>query len=481
MADPFEAALVYIRRWTGISLPETKHRPLREYLAEFPDGTEFAEIATELEQDNGERERFLNIVTINETYFFREQRQFALLQSIILPRLAERGEPIAIWSAACATGEEAVSLAALGRSFVAGDRLTVFAGDISPQALARCAEGRYGPNSFRDDGKDFIGLLDHLVTREGKEVVVGDDLRRNLRYSALNLVDPSYPGIPDGLHLVFLRNALMYMPMETRLAVVARVAAKLADNGYLFFSSSEIPHLSHPALSLEENGGVYYFKKKSLDEKRQGSTVSELTVQALTQNATKTEDRRADRGQSSNQRSRWGQSLKASAAHIALFATQRLNNPLFEEPELPEYQAGVEYLRIVYDLQKGTDATASLGAAETRWGINALSRYLAGISAQAGSAQGRMAQADAVFREALSLEPGFWPARLKLALDLRMNDPSGARGEFKRCASDIEAYLAAGHYEYQFILEGFNAKYFLDLCNGWSRKLGSEGVVHGPR
>ncbi len=485
MVGSFEAALSYIRRWTGICLPETKYRPLREYLAEFPDGTEFTEIAIELEQDNGERERFLNIVTINETYFFREQRQFALLQSIILPRLAERGEPLTYWSAACATGEEAVSLAALGRSFVEGDKLTVFAGDISPQALARCTEGRYGPNSFRDDGKDFVSLLDRFVTREGKEVIVGDDLRQNLRYSALNLADRSYPGIPDGLHLVFLRNALMYMPMETRLAVVARVASKLAHNGYLFFSSSEIPHLSHPDLSLEESSGVYYFRKKSLDEKRQGSTVSELTVQSLAQKTTKAVEGFATQGQSSSQ-SRGSQSLKASAARIALFATQRLNNPLFEEPELPEYQAAVEYLRIVYDLQKGTDATALLSAAETRWGVNALSRYLAGISAQAGlvqdgSAQRRMAQAGAAFREALSLEPLFWPARLKVALGLRMNDPSGARGEFKRCASDIEAYLAAGRYEYQFILEGFNAKYFLDLCNGWSRKLGSEGVVHGPR
>jgi chemotaxis protein methyltransferase CheR len=473
VSGSFEAALEYIRRWTGISLPETKYRPLREYLAEFPDSTGFGKIAGELERNAEERERFLSIVTINETYFFREQRQFSLLQSVILPRLVQGGKPILIWSAACATGEEAVSLAALGRSFTGPDGLLVYAGDISPQALARCIEGRYGLNSFRDDGKDFTGLLERFIVREGRDVVVGDELRQSLRYSALNLASRSYPDVPDGLHLVFLRNALMYMPMETRLAVVARVAAKLADNGCLFFSSSELPHLSHPDLALEEHGGVYYFRKKSLAEKRLGSTVSHITVQPHAQNAPRLENKLDSRGQSSGDR---GQSMGLSPTRIALYATQRLNNPLFEEPEMPEYQAAVEYLQLIYDLRTRSDIIKSLDSTEAHWGVNALSRYLAGISAQAGSAQ-----AESAFRKALKLEPGFWPARLKLALDLRAVNPVEARSEFKRCTTDIEAYLAAGRYEYQFILEGFNAKYFLDLCNGWARKLGSEGVVHGSR
>lgn len=461
-AGSFEAGLEYIRRWTGISLPETKYRPFREYLAGFPVGTDFNEIAGELERDAQERERFLGVVTINETYFFREQRQFSLLRSTILPRLAERGEPLAFWSAACSTGEEAFSLAALGRSFAGADALVVYAGDISPQALARCAEGRYGPNSFREDGKDFVGLLEPFVVREGKEVIVADDLRRNLRFCPLNLAERSYPGIPDGLHLVFLRNALMYMPMETRLAVVSRVAAKLADNGCLFFSSSEIPHLSHPDLALEEQGGVYYFRKKSLDDKRRGSTVSRAAIQETPVTAERT--------------GRPVRETKLNAARIALYATQRLNNPLFDEAELPEFRAAVEYLRLVYDLGKGIDIAEALGAAEERWGVNALSRYLAGVSVQSNPAQ-----SISVFRESLSLDARFWPARLKLALVLRESEPAEARGEFKRCAADVEAYLAAGRYDYQFILEGFNAKYFLDLCNAWSRKLGSEGAVNGPR
>ncbi len=470
----FDAALEYINGWTGISLPETKYRSLREYLLRFPADMDFSAIINVLERDADERESFLGIVTINETYFFREQRQFALLQSKILPELATRAKSWKFWSAACSTGEEAVSLAVLGRSMVEADRLLVYAGDISPQALARCAEGRYGPNSFRDDGKDFFWLLDSFCSREGKQLVVGNELRQNLRYGALNLVDPAYPDIPEGLHIVFMRNALMYMPMATRQAVVARVAAKLADSGCLFFSSSEIAHLSHPDLSLEEADGVYYFRKKSYTEKSRGSTVSGHTFVAGLRHDNAIPERQP----------RIPAPVSITPDQIAQYASQRLNNPLFEEPGLPAYQAALLCLEIVYELRTGKGVAALVELLESRWGVNALSRFLVGVStatiASGISGPGDELPAEA-FRDSLRLDARFWPARLKLAMTLRESSPAEARSEFKRCATDIESYLAAGRYEYQFILEGFNAKYFLDLCNGWFRKLVPEGALHGTR
>ena len=259
----FGHALEYIRGWTGISLPESKHRPLRDYLAGFDRDATFRDISARLEADPEEQSRFLGIVTINETYFFRERRQFALLRSRILPALAALGRPLSFWSAACATGEEALSLAALGRNFLGRDDFVVHAGDINPAALARCAEGRYGPNSFREDGREFLPLLEPFVTREGQDIVVGEELRRMVLYSPLNLADSTYPGIPDALDLVLMRNVLMYMSMETRLAIVDRVAAKMAEGGHIFFSSSDVPHLSNPSLALGEVDGVFFFRKKS--------------------------------------------------------------------------------------------------------------------------------------------------------------------------------------------------------------------------
>ena len=412
----FGHALEYILGWTGISLPESKHRPLREYLAGFDHSRGFQDIAARLEADPEEQKRFLGIVTINETYFFREQRQFALLRSRILPGLAALGRPLAFWSAACATGEEALSLAALGRNILGRDDFVVHAGDINPEALARCAESRYGPNSIREDGKDFLPLLEPFVTRDGQDIVVGEELRRMVRYARLNLADSSYPGIPDALDLVLMRNVLMYMSLETRLAIVDRVAAKMVEGGHIFFSSSDVPHLSHPSLALEEVGGVFFFRKT-----REG-------------------------------------------------APRDTSAPAARRPAaVPARAAAVRYVEAIGRLRTGSDA-------------NALSCYLAGMAAREDEGQ-----AMAIFREAVRLDDEFWPARLKIAFHLESRRDRGAwaraeaRAEFAACAGSLEAYLAAGRCDYEFITEGFSARYFLELCRGWTRKLDAQGAAHGPR
>ena len=443
----FGHALEYIRGWIGISLPESKHRPLREYLAGFDRGATFRDISARLEADSEERSRFLGIVTINETYFFREHRQFALIASRILPALATLGRPLSFWSAACATGEEALSLAALGLSVFGRDGFVVHAGDISPAALAHCAGGRYGPNSFREDGKEFIPLLEPHITRDGQDIVVGEGLRRTVRFAPLNLAALSYPGIPDALDLVLMRNVLMYMSMETRLAILDRVAAKVAEGGLIFLSSSDMPHLSHTSLALEEADGVYFFRKKGEGETRRAA-------------ATAAPQRKP-------------------AAAAADLATLKPSNPLSGGHDLPASDAGTQYREAARRLGTGGDAMSVVIQAEERWGVNALSRYLVGMALRED--QGRALSA---FRDAVRLDDGFWPARLKIAFHLesmRGRARAEARAEFAACAAGIEAYLAAGRCDYEFILEGFSARYFLELCRGWTRKLDAEGAGHGPR
>ncbi|MBN2873812.1 MAG: hypothetical protein JXM71_01855 [Spirochaetales bacterium] len=478
----FDEAIAYISAWTGIDLPETKYRPLREYLDGYPQGTAFGDIVCELERSAEERERFLSVVTINETYFFREQKQFAVLRDRILPAIRERGGRFVAWSAACSSGEEAVSIAALAASVLEPSRVSVYAGDINTAALARCEEGRYGPNSFREDGREFASLLEGWVITEDRDAVVSGPLKSLIRYAPLNLAGADYPGVPHGLDVVFLRNALMYMPMETRLSVVGRVAERLAEGGSLFFSSTEIPHLSHPDLALQEEGGVYFFRKKSAAEKSQGAKVTEstfrpLSAQAIALPSLGTGGARADGGSACETAREEGRGPRlVTAAEAARCATQRLNNPLFEEPSLPAFRAALLYLEAVYRLGNGGDAGAVIREAESAWGANALTWYLFGMAAAASSRED-----PAAYRAALADDPSFWPARLRLAMLLRERQSREALGEFARCAADIESYLAEGRYEYQCILEGFNAKYFLDLCRGWVRKLGSEGADHGPR
>lgn len=511
----WKPALDYIQRWTGIALPETKYRGLGEFLDRFDTSADFGVVAAILESDAAERRTFLDAVTINETYFFREQRHFVLLRDGLFEELARGGSGAAstlrVWSAACSTGEEAWSLAMLGASILGPDRVAIYAGDINPAALARCSDARYGPNSRREDGAGFSHLYDAYMVQEGRDLVAGNTIRGMVKFFHLNLAGPSWDGIPEGLDLVFVRNVLMYMPMETRQAIVSRIATRLREGGCLFFSSSELPHLSHPSLLLQERDGVYYFRRKTREEmSRLPVFPVGMTVRQASRDGTGTTVSGGLRGSTTGTASgltagsgrhdkpeegrREAHAKPVRASLVASLATQKLNNPLFDEPELHEYTAALECLEIIGLMGSGkrspSEALASIAGWEHRHGTNALSRYLTGIamSLDGETASGREPGApresgsgrpsEAAWLASLALEASFWPARLQLAMLIRQTQPARALAEFKTCAEDIEAYVTAGRYEYQCLLEGFNARYFLDLCKGWIRKLSAEGAVH---
>ena len=225
----FEQVLDYILVETGIRLPETKYKALGDFLIGLGKELDFGTFVRHVEGPGSED--FINVVTINETYFFREQRHFSLLRSGLLATLAESGRPLRIWSAACSSGEEAVSLAALARSIQGKDGYRVYATDISPQVLARLKTGLYTQASLREDGRGFHQLLEPFSEQKGKNIQIYPELLNSIESAVLNLSEPAYPAIPDGLNLIFMRNVLMYMPMETRQRILGTVSGKLVEIG----------------------------------------------------------------------------------------------------------------------------------------------------------------------------------------------------------------------------------------------------------
>ncbi len=456
----FDRVLAYILERTGIRLPETKHRAVREYLAGLGDGIDYEGFRRHVEGTGSQG--FMDAVTINETYFFREQRHFLLLQTELFPRRKKGDAPLRIWSAACSTGEEALSLAALADSLYGPEGARVYASDISPQVLARFRAGRYGALSLREDGKAFHQLLDRHIIRTGDAIAIRPEFLSRIEVSRVNLAEALYPEIPDSLDLVFLRNVLMYMPLETRQRILGYVSVKLAEGGYLFVSSSEIPHLAHPALALEERDGCFLFRKKNQEEKRKGIQVTDESFRPRASTATH-EPAKA-----------------ATVDAIAEQASLRLNNPLYSAPDDPAFPAALHFLEAVYRLNAGKlellDGFIRQG--ESAWGTNALSAYLRGMLAASGGDEN---SAKARLRESIKLDGNFWPARLHLALLLKDSEAAEAVREFSACSTSIQGYITRNEYRYQFLLEGFNAKYFLDLCGGWIRKLQSGGAAHGSR
>lgn len=207
----------------------------------------FREYADRLESDTtGEmEEQFTNLLTTNHTHFFRESAHFDYFESAVLPQLAARRD-IAIWCAACATGEEAYTLSICLSRFLAtygGEALRsveplVEATDISTRALSTAAAGVYDASRFHDIHP--AALRDYLLRGNGQSAGrfrVRPEIRARVRFSQLNLLH-EWP-FSRPFPVIFCRNVMIYFDRETQTNLVQRMAAKLEPGGYLFVGHSE--------------------------------------------------------------------------------------------------------------------------------------------------------------------------------------------------------------------------------------------------
>ena len=214
----------------------------------------------------------VNESTVNETYFFREEKQFALLRNRIFPmwRALNSFSEIKIWSAACSFGEEAYSLLLLARSCCIPALIT--ASDINSDVLEHCKKGVYPASSMRMvDGTAFKELLKPHIRKDG--MIEFDEAMRNcVRTQKINLSTIDSPLndslLPKNQNIIFLRNVFIYFSKELRARILRTIAEKcLAEGGVLFVSMSEIAQLDSEVIpnSLEKiaEGNVFYFHKKT--------------------------------------------------------------------------------------------------------------------------------------------------------------------------------------------------------------------------
>ena len=182
-------------------------------------------------------------ITVGETYFFREPRQFAVIRDEVLPALVfhrPRDYPLRIWSAGCATGEEPYTLAIMLRERGLADG-HVMATDLSRRALAEACRAVYTRWSLR-------GVPDQIVQtyfeQEGKRFVLAPAIRDAVEFRYLNLAEDTYPSLSTGIwgmDLVLCRNVLIYFDAETVARVACRLIDSLSDEGWLLLGASDPP------------------------------------------------------------------------------------------------------------------------------------------------------------------------------------------------------------------------------------------------
>lgn len=235
-----------IRRWVydtaGISLGPAKKALVAGRLAkrlQVLHCATFREYLQLLENSDfaAERQTALDLLTTNETYFFRESKHFEFLENDILGRLP-RGRTVRIWSAACSSGEEPYSIAMILNKHLGSAMWEVVASDLSTRVLAKARAGIYPLERIREMPKPYL----HKYCLQGTgpyagQVLIARALRQRVQFLQVNLNAP-LPHLGE-FDVVFLRNVMIYFDAPTKAAVVRRIASTLKAGGHLLIGHSE--------------------------------------------------------------------------------------------------------------------------------------------------------------------------------------------------------------------------------------------------
>ncbi|NML48486.1 protein-glutamate O-methyltransferase CheR [Ramlibacter sp. G-1-2-2] len=182
----------------------------------------------------------VDLLTTNETYFFREPRHFELLRELAAAARGQ-GQPFRVWSAASSSGEECYSIAMVLADCLGEAAWEVVGTDISTRVLERARTGHYPLERTRHIPQDYLKrfCLRGTGTQDGT-LLVDRRVRARVQFAHANL-NEALPRM-GSFDVVFLRNVMIYFNGDTKRQVVERVLAPLKPGGHLFIGHSESLH-----------------------------------------------------------------------------------------------------------------------------------------------------------------------------------------------------------------------------------------------
>ncbi len=193
----------------------------------------YADYLKIVQTSKSERITFLNQLSTNETYFFREDDHFRFLE-----KLGEQKDAMRVWSAAASQGAEAYSAAMVLDRFMGRFSWSVTGSDINTEVLEVARRGLYPLSWLEKIPYEYQKryCLKGQGRYEGK-MLVDPQLQQNITFVQNNLMQPSY-GMGH-FDVVFLRNVLLYFTEEVKLQVVANILPNIVEGGYLIISMTE--------------------------------------------------------------------------------------------------------------------------------------------------------------------------------------------------------------------------------------------------
>ncbi|WP_026671955.1 CheR family methyltransferase [Alkalihalobacterium bogoriense] len=204
----------------------------------------------------------VELLTINETYFYREDKQLSVFQEVVLPTLVKEERPIKIWSAACSTGEEPYSLAmtSLDSAVFPLHQIQIVATDINKRVLQIANKGKYSKSSLSFRRIPQRWLQDYFIENE-TDYTVADHIKERISFQYLNLLDENSMKQQQQFDVIFCRNVLIYFDTETIKKVATSFYHSLKQGGLLFLGHAE--NISTMGIGFEtiSTNGTFYYRK----------------------------------------------------------------------------------------------------------------------------------------------------------------------------------------------------------------------------
>lgn len=220
-------------------------------------------------RDDQELAELINLLTVNETYFYRESGHFEVLMSLLdHPDWATRQKaPLRILCAGCSTGEEPFSLAMAlhcryGDKFL--QKVEIVGIDIDTQVLEKARCGVYSGMSFRSLDPQLKER--YFEAANHGSFVIRPIIKNAVKFIRCNLVEDHIPGSSSPYHAIFYRNVSIYFPPDVQKQVFGKLTEALLDDGALFLGSSETLYHNLGLLTLVEQQGRFYFRKRLVAE-----------------------------------------------------------------------------------------------------------------------------------------------------------------------------------------------------------------------
>lgn len=215
-----------------------------------------------------EKKYFFEAVTINETFFFRNQPQLDALASQILPEIiatkqAQGKNKIRIWSSASSSGEEAYSVAMVFQDLIKprypSMELEVFGTDINSAVVDTANGGLYRDYSVRNTPPYY---LKKYFKSTGGTFEVHPDIKKMANFKVMNLYDDMAMKLMFNFDVIFCANVLIYFDAASKIKVVSHLYNSLNKGGYLFIGYSETLHGISKAFKLISFPNTVGYKKE---------------------------------------------------------------------------------------------------------------------------------------------------------------------------------------------------------------------------